>query len=311
MPEAVIRVAAAVVAVAVVAAVDVVAVVVAKMTNMINVTTITNETKSIQAVPQLGIGFRPELARFIEQQENLQFVEIVAEDFMHLECIPQALRDLQKRGVTIIPHSLSLSVGGAERVAVKRIEHLNSLAKYFDSPFVSDHIAFVRAGNIESGHLLPVRRTEANLAVICENVYSVKAGLSVPFVLENIATTFDWPDNEMDEATFVTAVLEQTDSRLLLDVSNLFANSHNLNFDAIGYLQALPLERLEYVHMAGGIFKNGLYHDSHCHSLKEQSLKLLSALKGICSVPRVMLERDDSFPSMAELSDELEAIANA
>lgn len=311
MPEAVIRAAAAVVAVAVVAAVDVVAVVVAKMTNMINVTTITNETKSIQAVPQLGIGFRPELARFIEQQENLQFVEIVAEDFMHLECIPQALRDLQKRGVTIIPHSLSLSVGGAERVAVKRIEHLNSLAKYFDSPFVSDHIAFVRAGNIESGHLLPVRRTEANLAVICENVYSVKAGLSVPFVLENIATTFDWPDNEMDEATFVTAVLEQTDSRLLLDVSNLFANSHNLNFDAIGYLQALPLERLEYVHMAGGIFKNGLYHDSHCHSLKEQSLKLLSALKGICSVPRVMLERDDSFPSMAELSDELEAIANA
>lgn len=311
MPEAVIRVAAAVVAVAVVAAVDVVVVVVAKMTNMINVTTITNETKSIQAVPQLGIGFRPELARFIEQQENLQFVEIVAEDFMHLECIPQALRDLQKRGVTIIPHSLSLSVGGAERVAVKRIEHLNSLAKYFDSPFVSDHIAFVRAGNIESGHLLPVRRTEANLAVVCENVHSVKAGLSVPFVLENIATTFDWPDNEMDEATFVTAVLEQTDSRLLLDVSNLFANSHNLNFDAIGYLQALPLERLEYVHMAGGIFKNGLYHDSHCHSLKEQSLKLLSALKGICSVPRVMLERDDSFPSMAELSDELEAIANA
>ncbi|MBA4079331.1 MAG: DUF692 domain-containing protein, partial [Cyanobacteria bacterium PR.023] len=256
-------------------------------------------------------GFRPELARFIEQQENVQFVEIIAEDFMHLECVPQALRDLQKRGVTIIPHSLSLSVGGAEPVAVERIEHLNSLAQYFDSPFVSDHIAFVRAGNIESGHLLPVRRTEANLAVVCQNVHSVKAGLSVPFVLENIATTFDWPDNEMDEATFVTAVLEQTDSRLLLDVSNLFANSHNLKFDAIGYLQSLPLERLEYVHMAGGIFKNGLYHDSHCHSLKEQSLKLLSALKGICSVPRVMLERDDSFPSMAELVDELEAIANA
>jgi len=304
MPVAAIRAAA----VAAVAAVDAVAVVVANMTS---VTTITKENKSIQAIPQLGIGFRPELARFIEQQVNIQFVEIVAEDFMHLECIPQVLRDLQKRGVTIIPHSLSLSVGGAERVAAERIEHLNSLAQYFDSPFVSDHIAFVRAGNIESGHLLPVRRTEANLAVVCENVHAVKARLSVPFVLENIATTFDWPDNEMDEATFVTAVLEQTDSRLLLDVSNLFANSHNLKFDAIGHLQSLPLERLEYVHMAGGIFKNGLYHDSHCHSLKEQSLKLLSALKGICSVPRVMLERDDSFPAMAELVDELEAIANA
>jgi len=261
--------------------------------------------------PQLGIGFRPELARFIEQQENIEFVEIVADDFKHVECIPQALRDLQRRGVTIIPHSLSLSVGGAERVTPERIKHLNSLAQYFDSPFVSDHIAFVRAGNIESGHLLPVRRSEANLAVVCENVESVKAGLTVPFVLENIACTFDWPDNEMDEVEFVKAIVERTDTRLLLDVSNLFANSHNLGFDAVDYLKRLPLERLEYVHMAGGIFKNGLYHDSHCHSLKEQSLKLLSALKGLSQVPRVMLERDDSFPPMPELAAELEAIANA
>ncbi|CAN5506611.1 DUF692 domain-containing protein [soil metagenome] len=295
------------------AAVDAVADVVAKlMNNCMNHQIIeNNKSQAASAETQLGIGFRPELARFIEQQENIQFVEIVADDFMHIDCIPQALRDLQKRGVTIIPHSLSLSVGGAEHVSPQRIKHLSSLAKYFDSPFVSDHIAFVRAGNIESGHLLPVRRTQSNLAVVCENIESVKAGLSVPLVLENIACTFDWPGNEMDEATFITAILERTDTRLLLDLSNLFANSHNLAFSAIDYLMSLPLERLEYVHMAGGIFKKGLYHDSHCHSLKEQSLQLLTTLKTICQVPRVMLERDDSFPPIADLISELEAIANA
>ncbi len=298
--------------VVVVAAVADVVASVPDVVKMANVTNMTNSTNIVPSTsPQLGIGFRPELARFIEQQENIQFVEIVADDFKHVECIPQALRDLQKRGVSIIPHSLSLSVGGAEPVASERIKHLNSLAQYFDSPFVSDHIAFVRAGNIESGHLLPVRRSEANLAVICENVESVKAGLTMPFVLENIACTFDWPDNEMDEVTFVKAILERTDTRLLLDLSNLFANGYNLGFDAVDYFKRLPLERLEYVHMAGGLFKNGLYHDSHCHSLKEQSLKLLTALKGISQVPRVMLERDDSFPPMSELVDELEAIANA
>lgn len=289
--------------------VDVVVDVVANMLTSERANKTANQKASLS--PQLGIGFRPELARFIEQQENIEFVEIVADDFRHLECIPQALRDLQRRGVTIIPHSLSLSVGGAERVAPERIKHLNSLARYFDSPFVSDHIAFVRAGNIESGHLLPVRRSEANLAVVCENIESVKAGLDMPFVLENIACTFEWPDNEMDEVTFVKAIVERTDTRLLLDVSNLFANSYNLGFDAVDYLKRLPLERLEYVHMAGGMFKNGLYHDSHCHSLKEQSLKLLAALKSISQVPRVMLERDDSFPPMPELVAELEAIADA
>jgi uncharacterized protein (UPF0276 family) len=265
----------------------------------------------VAAVAKLGIGFRPELARFIESREDLDFVEIVADDYMHLQCIPQILRDLKRRGVAIIPHGLSLSVGGAERIDSNRVKHLNSLAAYFDSPFVSDHIAFVRAGFLESGHLLPVKRTAESLAVICENIADVKNNLSVPLVLENIATTFAWPDNEIDEAEFVSTILNATDCGLLLDLSNLFANSHNLGFDAIDYLNKLPLDRLEYVHMAGGIFKDGLYHDSHCHSLQRQSLELLRVLKTMCSVPRVMLERDDRFPPSGEIEQELEAIANA
>jgi len=262
-------------------------------------------------VSQLGIGFRPELARFIESRDDIAFVEIIAEDYSHLECIPQALRDLQERGVTIIPHCLSLSLGGADSIDLGRVKHLNSLARYFDSPFVSDHVAFVRAGNLESGHLLPVKRSEATLQIIAENITTVKEHLSVPLVLENIATTFQWPDNEMGEVEFVSRVLEDSDCGLLLDLSNLFASSHNLGFDALEYLRALPLQRLKYVHMAGGIFKDKLYHDSHGHPLNHQSIALLTALKALCPVARVMLERDDNFPADGELTCELGAIANA
>jgi len=258
----------------------------------------------------IGIGFRPELANFIAHRD-IEFVEIVADDYLHLKCIPQALRDLQRRGVTIIPHSLSLSVGGADEIDIRLVKHLNSLSQYFDSPYVSDHIAFVRAGGLESGHLLPVQRNEANLKLICENIAVVKEHLSVPFVLENIASLFQWPANEITEAEFVREILDRTDCGLLLDLSNLYANSHNLSFDALQYLQQLPLERLKYVHMAGGLFKNKLYHDSHCHPMKQQSISLLTALKSLCHVPRVMLERDDHFPEDAEIGAELEAIANA
>lgn len=262
------------------------------------------------AASKIGIGFRPELATFIAGRD-IEFVEIVADDYLHLKCIPQALRDLQRRGVTIIPHSLSLSIGGADEIDIRRVKHLNSLAQYFDSPYVSDHIAFVRAGGLESGHLLPVQRNEATLKLICENIAVVKEHLSVPFVLENIASLFEWPANEITEAGFVREILERTDCGLLLDLSNFFANSHNLGFDALQYLKQLPLERLKYVHMAGGLFKNKLYHDSHCHPLKPQSISLLTALKSLCAVPRVMLERDDYFPEDAEVIAELEAIANA
>lgn len=263
------------------------------------------------AEQMLGLGFRPELARLIETNQQLGFVEILAEDFPHPNCLPQALKDLRKRGVEVLVHSISLSLGGAEGVCMQTVRHLDALAGYFESPFVSDHIAFVRAGNLESGHLLPVKRNALNLKILQENIGSVQEALSVPLVLENIATTFEWPNIEMSEVAFISALRSSTGCGLLLDISNLFANSYNHDFDPLQYLKALPLERLQYVHVAGGVFKQGLYHDTHCHPLKEQSLQLLGALKKLCAVPRVMLERDDDFPPAAQILQELEAIVHA
>jgi uncharacterized protein (UPF0276 family) len=275
---------------------------------------------------KLGVGYRPELALVIDRREDLAFVEILAEDYRSPRDIPEAIKSLRRRGVEVLVHSTVLSLGQAPRSGLSRVgdgvaeekarlqtlqrqlKHLNQLAGYLDSPFVSDHIAFVRAGALESGHLLPVERNEAMLAVFRRNISLAKEILSVPLVLENIACTFDQPGAEMDEATFVRRVLEENDCGLLLDLSNLFANAHNLKFSSSQYLQSLPLERLQYVHLAGGTFKRGLYHDTHCHPLKQQSLSLLAQLARMTKIPRVMLERDDSFPEPAEFNGELDAI---
>ena len=266
----------------------------------------------------LGLGFRAELAWFIERHQDISFVEILAEDFPSPGQIPDALKRLHRRGIEIIPHSTSLSLGSTTLPSRQLLKHLDELARYFDAPFVSDHIALVRAGGLESGHLLPVQRSQAMVELLKRNLAEARAGLSVPLVLENIATTFDWPveHNEMGEAQFLRRILEETDSKLLLDVSNLFANSFNHHFDAGSFLSQLPLERLEYVHLAGGAFKQGLYHDTHCHPLREESLKLLSLLAGLCRgaklpLKRVMLERDDNFAEDDELAAELAAIEAA
>ncbi len=265
-------------------------------------------TKSMTAI---GLGYRPELALYIERREDLGFVEILAEDYHSPSCVPDALKTLAQRGVEIIVHCTSLNLGGTEPVDLKMVKHIDALARYFESPFVSDHVAFVRAGGLESGHLLPVPRNQVALDLLTRNVAQAKEHLSVPLVLENIATTFEWPASmqQMDEADFLTELLRRTDCQFLLDVSNLFANSFNHKFDAVDYLKRLPLERLAYVHMAGGTFKQGLYHDTHCHPLREQSLDLLASLCQLVVPPRVMLERDDSFPPVAELTAELDAIA--
>jgi uncharacterized protein (UPF0276 family) len=169
----------------------------------------------------------------------------------------------------------------------------------------------VRGGGLEVGHLLPPPRTRQALEVLIANVRLAQEALPVPLALENVATLLEWPNPEMDEAAFLTELLERTEALLLLDIENVYANARNHGSDPVAFLDRLPLERIAYVHIAGGVERDGLYHDTHAHPVPRSVLELLEELGRRIHVPGVLLERDDCFPSFAELNGELDAIAAA
>jgi uncharacterized protein (UPF0276 family) len=258
----------------------------------------------------LGIGWRPELALAIERREALGFIEVTAEN-VQLDDIPPALMRMVMRGVPVIVHGLSLSLGGAERPDPRRLDHLARVAERLHARLVSEHLAFVRADGLEAGHLLPVPRTREALEVMVDNVAWARRLLPFPLALENIATLVEWPGAEMDEASFLAELLERTDTGLLFDVSNMYANARNSGWDPVSALSRLPLGRLAYVHVAGGTMRDDLYHDTHAHPVGAGPLALLEELCSRIEPPGVMLERDDAFPRGDELDAELEAIRQA
>jgi uncharacterized protein len=258
----------------------------------------------------VGIGWREEIAGFIAQVDDLRFVEAVAEA-IDPSAVPRPLASLRARGVLVIPHGLRLSLGSAERPERGRLEHLARVAVALESPLVSEHVAFVRAGGAEAGHLMPVPRTHDALTVLTENVEIAQAALPVPLALEHVATFIEWPEAEMDEATFLSELLAATDAQLLLDVSNLYANAHNHGYDALEFLDRVPLERIAYVHVGGGVERDGIYHDTHTDPLVPGVLALLGKLCARTNPPGVLLERDDNFPPPDVLAGELDAIRAA
>ena len=259
----------------------------------------------------LGIGWRPELALLIDRRRDLGFIELLAEDFDPRGPLPAPVEQLRRRGVAVIPHGVTLSLGGAEPIDKERLAALTGLAERVAAPLVSEHVAFVRGGGRETGHLLPLPRTRDALEVLVANVRTAQATLPVPLALENVATLFEWPDAEMDEAAFLTEVLERTDALLLLDAANVYANARNHGYDPAAFLERSPLDRIAYVHVAGGVERNGLYHDTHAAAVSAGVLDLLEELCALTTVPGVMLERDDHFPADAELNAELDAIRTA
>jgi uncharacterized protein len=259
----------------------------------------------------VGIGWRPEIAGYVAGLPGLRFTEVVAESVHPRGDLPAGLPELLDRGVTVIPHGVRLSLGSAEPVEHSRVHHLVAVAERLRAPLVSEHIAFVRAGGIEAGHLLPLPRTWEAVDAMVANVKRTQAELPVPIALEPIAALFDWPDDELDEARFVTEILDRTGAGLLLDVANVYANARNRNTDPRTVLDSLPLDRVAYVHVAGGAEHGGLYHDTHTGPVPRPVLDLVTELCARHRPPALMLERDGEYPPGPELTAELNAIADA
>lgn len=257
----------------------------------------------------VGVAWRPELAELVASDERL-FIEVIAEN-VDARRLPGALADLVDRNRTIIPHGIRLSLGGAEAPDRQRLEHLAEIAERVRAPLVSEHIAFARAHGVEAGHVLPVPRTEEALQIIGENVAAAQAVLPVPLALEHVAALVEWPQPDMSEPEFIAELIVRTGALLLLDVSNLFANAHNHGYDAAQALGALPLDQIAYVHVGGGAFRDGRYHDTHSDPIVPGVLTLLEELCARTAPPGILLERDSNFPPSAEMRSELDAIAAA
>lgn len=264
-----------------------------------------------------GIGWRPEIADAVEGMPGIDWVEVVAENVCpgHL---PESLRRLRERGVTVVPHGVSLGLGGAERPDTGRLAALAERVEALGAPLVTEHIAFVRAGGpltasprLEAGHLLPVPRTRDALDVLCENIRIAQDALPVPLAVENIAALICWPGEEMTEGQFLYDLADRTGVRLLIDVANLHTNHVNRAEDPAEALAELPLEALAYVHVAGGFERDGVWHDSHAHPVPQPVLDILTDLASRVSPPGVLLERDENFPEPGELEGELRAIRDA
>jgi uncharacterized protein (UPF0276 family) len=264
------------------------------------------------AFPSLGVGhgWRPGLARFIEEaagRGDLGFVEVLAE---HIDprALPRPLVALRDSGVPIIVHGLALSLGGRRRPDRRRLRHLAACADALGAPVVSEHLGFVRTCRCHSDQFLPVPRTRAALDVVCRNIAAAQARLPVPLALENIATPIDWPGAELSEAEFVGEVAARTGVSLLLDLANLYANARNRGMDPVTVLDDLPLDRLAYVHVAGGVERDGVYRDTHRHAVPSDVLALVGEVCARTTPPGVLIEWDGCFPPEAQLAVEIRSV---
>ena len=268
---------------------------------------------------RFGIGWRPQLAAgILANLDRLDIVEVIADDYLVAQTSQRRALTTLARQVPVALHGVTMGMASAVPVEAHRLRQTRKLFDQVQPKFWSEHLAFVRAGGIEIGHLAAPPRTPETVDGAVRNLAAATRIVGQTPLVENIATLIDPPGSSMSEMEWTRKILDAADCPLLLDLHNLYANSVNFAFDPYAYIDAMPAERIRAVHIAGGRWIRSpaatqqRLLDDHRHAVPEPVFALLQHTGRKTLQPlTIILERDGRYPPIEALLAELDRARQA
>lgn len=261
---------------------------------------------------RFGLGWRRELATGIfAHLDQIDVVEVIADDYFEAsQQLRRSLRTLAAQ-VPVVLHGISLGMASSVPVASKRLDQMARLCAEVQPDFWSEHLAFVRGGGLEIGHLTAPPRAAATIDGAAINLQRARKIVGSAPLVENIATLIDPPGSDFDELSWIQRILSSTTGDLLLDLHNLYANSTNFGYDPLLFINSLPPDRIAAVHLAGGKWVKAQGQkrllDDHLHDVPKPVYSLLAAVGAHVTRPlTVILERDGAYPPIESLLEQIE-----
>nr|WP_216612033.1 DUF692 domain-containing protein [Myxococcus xanthus] len=252
-----------------------------------------------------GIGLRRSFyAELPRTGRPLDWVEIIPENFLSLGGRSQRALDACAERWPVLPHGVGLNIGGPDALDDDYVRGLAALVKRVDAPFFSDHLCFSRLDGVYLHDLLPLPFSEAAVEHVVPRVREVMARVGRPFLLENPSYYARMPGGTLREADFLRLVVEQADCGLLLDVNNVYVNARNHGYDARAFVDALPLERVVQIHLAGHTCYPDVIVDTHGDRVCDDVWSLFRYVLARTGPVATLIEWDQDLPSLDAVLDE-------
>lgn len=258
-----------------------------------------------------GLGFRKSLlpALLAHKPDCIDFFEVSPENWIGVGgALGKQFRALTER-YRFVAHGLALSLGGAAPLDTQFLQELKAFLDDHDFALYTEHLSFCS----DEGHLYdlyPIPFTEQAVKHVAARIRRTQDILERPIGLENASYYVQPPHAEMDELSFINAVLQEADCYLHLDVNNIYVNSVNHGYDASTFLRGLPGERIVYGHVAGHDKEpSGLIIDTHGQDTIEPVWALLDEAYQQFGVFPTLVERDSNIPPLETFLGEVQRIA--
>lgn len=262
-----------------------------------------------------GLGLKRELIPQIQAAygerltASIDFLEIAPENW--IAAGGKSARQLEwfVDRYPVVCHGLSLSLGGPDPLNVDFIKRVKTFLESHQIPLYTEHLSYCSDGGYLYD-LLPIPFTQEAVYYVAERIRQTQDILGRRIAVENASFYVAAPLSEMDELSFIRAVLEEADCDFHLDINNLYVNSVNFGYDPHKFLRGIPGDRIVYAHVAGHDQQApDLIIDTHGEDVIDPVWALLEEAYALFGSFPTLLERDVNIPPLKVLMLEVDKIA--
>ena len=256
----------------------------------------------------LGVGLRsPHFDYILEHWPMVDWFEIISENFMDCGGRPRRVLDQIAERYPLVMHGVSLSIGSTHPLDFDYLRRLKALADRIKPAWISDHVCWTGVAGLNTHDLLPLPLTEQALHHIVGRIRVVQDFLERPLVLENPSTYLEFAASTIHDWEFLGRMAEAADCGLLLDVNNIYVCSRNHGWDPVGYVNAVPADRVVQFHLAGHQDNGSHVVDTHDSAVVDEVWELYRLAHHHTGGTGVatLLEWDASIPPFPDLVAEV------
>jgi uncharacterized protein (UPF0276 family) len=267
------------------------------------------QQKSQAKFPYLGFGLGLRAEHYediLNSRPALDWLEIITENYLVAGGKPLYYLDRIREHYPMVMHGVSLSLGGSDELDHRYLQNVKKLADRIQPVWISDHLCWTGVNGVNTHDLLPLPYIEEAITQVVTHIKQVQDILDRHILIENVSSYLTFENSQMTECEFLTAIAQEADCYILLDVNNIYVSACNHNFNALDYLRGIPRERVVQIHLAGHTNHGDYIVDTHdapviqpVWDLYGQTLKHFGAVS-------TMIERDDNIPPLSDLLAEVD-----
>ncbi len=262
-----------------------------------------------------GIGLRsPHYQDLLQCKPDVGFIEVHSENYFGRGGLQHTYLEQVRCDYPLSFHGVGLSLGSTDPLNVKHVERLGRLVEFYQPDFVSEHLSWGSVKGRFLNDLLPLPYTEEAVQHLAERISMLQDYLQRPIMVENVSCYLEFKHSYLKEWEFVSAVADQANCDILLDVNNIYVNAHNHDFNGEDFLRGISGNRVKEIHLAGHTAKEyqqgAIIIDTHDNRVDKSVWALYQQAIQMYGPKPTLIEWDTNLPELQVLIEEADIAQN-